>query len=462
MNLPIPACLALLFAALPLVAHALTPSQVFDKVKSSVVVIKTLDAKGEETTFGSGVVLPSGKIATNCHVVKDGVSFQAGHGKSFVPATLYAGDADKDLCLLQANKLGGSPVQLGKAAMLKVGEAVYAVGAPRGLELSLSDGIVSQLRGSSPPMIQTTAAISPGSSGGGLFDSTGRLVGITTLYLVEAQNLNFAMPVEWLAVLKPGKKSASKQRSQIDWLTRAEALKEKKDWPKLLASGKQWVKTEPDNALAWSFIGEAHQGLYQWDPSIDAYRQALRINPEHASAWESLGLAYHILKRYDDAIFASRQALRIKPELAKAWGNLGKTYAALKRHDDAIDASRQALRINPEVAEVWYDLGDAYDALKRYDDAIDAYRQSLRIDPESAYAWSKLGVIYAQLERYDDAITASRQALRINPADAAVLYLMGSSYHMTGNSFAALQTLKTLRALDPVWAENLFELIVPR
>ena len=177
MSLSLPARFAFVLATLPLIVHALTPSQVFDQVKDGVVIIKTLDAKGEEKSQGSGVLLPSGKIATNCHVVKDGASFEAGRGKSFVPATLYAGDADKDLCLLQADKLGGTPAKIGKAASLKIGEAVYAVGAPQGLELSLSDGIVSQLRGSPIPLIQTTAAISPGSSGGGLFDSEARLGG---------------------------------------------------------------------------------------------------------------------------------------------------------------------------------------------------------------------------------------------------------------------------------------------
>lgn len=157
------------------------------------------------------MLLPSGKVATNCHVIKDGIDFQVGRGKQFVAATLYAGDSDKDICQLDAKGIGGKPVTLGTAASLKVGEAVYAVGTPQGLELSLSDGIVSQLRGGTPPFIQTTAAISPGSSGDGLFDSQARLVGFTTLYIDGGQSLNFAMPVEWLAEIKPGGKTASKQ-----------------------------------------------------------------------------------------------------------------------------------------------------------------------------------------------------------------------------------------------------------
>lgn len=483
-------------AVLSSAVHALTPSQVFDAVKDSVVVIKALDTEGRQISQGSGVLLPGGRVATNCHVIEDGASFKVGRGKQFVAATIYASDDDKDICLLDAKDFSGKPASLGKAASLKIGEPVYAVGAPKGLELSLSDGIVSQLRGSSPPFIQTTAAISPGSSGGGLFDSEARLVGFTTLYIDGGQSLNFAMPVEWLAEIKPGKKTTSKQRSQIDWLTRVTALEEKKDWPRLLTWSKQWAKTEPDHSVAWFSIGRAYGGLNQLDQAIVAYRRALRINPEDTAAWYNLGNIYNDLNLYDDAIDAFRQALRINSEYADAWYNLGSIYAGVKRYDNAIAAFRQALRINPDNASAWYNLGNTYDdikrygdaitayrqairidpdnikvwsnigisysGLKRYDDAITAYRQVLRIDPEAVPAWNNLGIIYSDLKRYDDAIAAFHEVVRIDPKDAKAWKNLGIIYYMSGNTSAALRVVKNLRTLDPTKADVLFNLIVPR
>ena len=190
--------------------------------------------------------------------------------KQFVTAILQAEDSDKDVCLLEARGLETKPATLGKAAGLKVGEAVYAVGSPQGLELSLSDGIVSQLRGGPPPFIQTTAAISPGSSGGGLFDAEGRLVGITSFYLKGGQGLNFALPVEWLAEVKSGTKIAKRGRSQGDWLIRAIDLMQQKDWQGALDWCQQWTRTDPGNATAWVELGTAYSHLSRHTEAIEA------------------------------------------------------------------------------------------------------------------------------------------------------------------------------------------------
>jgi S1-C subfamily serine protease len=224
-----------LLIAWPQAALALTASQVYEQVKDSVVVVKAYDQRGQQVAFGSGVMLPSGDIITNYHLVKTGVRYKVrkhidsaqlselsnaelekiantppSEDNDFTdatttPAKLKTVDSDKDLCLLTAAVLAAKPARLGKAAKLKVGEPVYAVGAPQGLELSLSEGIVSQLRGGPPPLIQTTVAISQGSSGGGLFNAQGELVGITTFYLKDGQNLNFALPVEWIDQVARGK-----------------------------------------------------------------------------------------------------------------------------------------------------------------------------------------------------------------------------------------------------------------
>jgi hypothetical protein len=251
----------------------MTPSQVYESVKDSVAVVEVYDRQGKQTGLASGVMLPSGGIVTNYHVVKAGVRYTVGRGKQATPATLTAGDPEMDLGLLTAPGLEAKPARLGKAGELKVGEPVYAVGAPQGLELSLSEGIVSQLRGGPPPLIQTTVAISPGSSGGGLFNAEGELVGITTFYLKEGQNLNFALPVEWIAeavgkkirgrpiVEAPGAPAPSieeiwspaapapESKPKESWFDRAEALEKAQDWQGLLAHSHRWTQADPATGL---------------------------------------------------------------------------------------------------------------------------------------------------------------------------------------------------------------------
>ena len=189
---------------------------VFDKVSSSVVVVLALDKRGKVIAQGSGVVVGKYEVVTNCHVLDKATDIrvrQAAHwsgGKDHrMAAFLLARNDKRDLCLLFVEELPIPPVarpaRLGAAKELSIGEEVYAVGAPAGLELSLSRGIVSQLRSvfgkRSAPLIQTDAAVSSGSSGGGLFNHASELVGITT-FKWRGENLNFAIPAEWVKELR--------------------------------------------------------------------------------------------------------------------------------------------------------------------------------------------------------------------------------------------------------------------
>jgi hypothetical protein len=131
-------------------------------------------------------------------VTKDGTTFRVSQNSRAWPARVIRADTNHDICRLKVTGLQVIPVQLRTSDHLAVGERVVALGSPQGLELTISEGIISGIRDLSggDRLLQTTAAISHGSSGGGLFDGQGRLVGITTLYLAESQNLNFAVPAE--------------------------------------------------------------------------------------------------------------------------------------------------------------------------------------------------------------------------------------------------------------------------
>lgn len=193
MKLPI----GLLLLTLPSVANALSQADLFAEVSPSIVKVWAAGQSSDSLRTGSGVVLQPGVIATNCHVVEKANQIVVEHSGVRSPATLLKSDPAEDVCLLKArsatpfNRSVSGVVPIGS---LKVGLDVYAIGAPQGLELTMSKGIISALRvieGSR--FIQTDAAISHGSSGGGLFDENGKLVGLTAGLMEGGQNLNFAI-----------------------------------------------------------------------------------------------------------------------------------------------------------------------------------------------------------------------------------------------------------------------------
>jgi hypothetical protein len=200
-----------LSAADPSPFSANEPAMVFARVSSSVLVVKATVSLGtapQGTAQGSAVVVGKGVAVTNFHVVKRSTRVTVTQGATTVEAKLMTFDEKRDLALLSFDGLERRPIAVATARALKVGDRVYAIGAPHSLELTLSDGLVSALREDAKggaPTIQTTAPISPGSSGGGLFDGHGRLVGITTFQSKDGQNLNFANPAEWVSDLLQGK-----------------------------------------------------------------------------------------------------------------------------------------------------------------------------------------------------------------------------------------------------------------
>ena len=198
---------------------SLTTEQVADLVSPSVVVITTEQVvysqwswygqSQVESGAGSGVIISSdGYILTCAHVVSGASNITVSIGDKDYPATLVGEDTTSDIAVVKVDATGLTPATVGNSDSLKVGESVMAVGNPLGeLGGTVTSGIVSALnrsvsiQGSSSvntmSLIQMDASVSPGNSGGGLFNMNGELVGIVNAKSSDsdAEGLGFAIPV---------------------------------------------------------------------------------------------------------------------------------------------------------------------------------------------------------------------------------------------------------------------------
>ena len=412
--------------------------KIFKENNRAVVVIVTFDEEGNPLGQGSGfIVRADGAVVTNYHVISNAkvIKIKVGDKILNVEGLIYT-DKENDLVILKAKGEKLQTVRLGDIAKANIGEKVYVISSPEGLENTISDGILSGIREitTDKKVLQITAPVSHGSSGGAVFNNNGEVIGIATSIIEAAQNLNFAMPVNLIKNRIGSKKVTALKDSNIE------------DYKK---TAEYWF-------VLGYYYGEA--GMYREE--IEACKQAIRIKPDDAEAHYNFGVAYGNLGMYREALEAYKQAIRIKPDYAKAHYNLGLAYANLDMYREEIEAYKQTIRIKPDYAEAHYNLGVVYANLGMYREAIEAFKQTIRIKPDDAEAHYNLGVAYGKnLGMYREAIEAFKQAIRIKPDFAKAHYNLGLDYLAVNDRGSALEEYKILKDLDPESANKLFNLI---
>ncbi len=188
--------------------------QISEKVAPSVVYITVSDEYGKTLGTASAFFLSEdGVLVTNYHVLEDSsyaVVTTVG-GRVCQVTSVIAYDKEMDIAVVRVSQtdVNGdwvgkfTPVHTGDSNLIKAGQTVYALGNPYGLQNTISDGIISNpsqmVEGNL--YIQTTAAVSPGSSGGALVNEYGEVIGITSAAIPGGENLGFAIPINILNVL---------------------------------------------------------------------------------------------------------------------------------------------------------------------------------------------------------------------------------------------------------------------
>ena len=182
------------------------PSDIIDDVHgyllNSTVIIMVYDDNGDYQGQGSGFFIDDGYLVTNYHVIENAHSITIGmHDKEIIAkANVDKYDEENDLALLRSDFKSDFRLIVAPT-MIKAGDEIIVAGSPKGLEGTLSTGIVSAIRdyeNYGQDLVQISAAISPGSSGGPVVNNSGELVGIACSGIESGNDLYFAVPVKYL------------------------------------------------------------------------------------------------------------------------------------------------------------------------------------------------------------------------------------------------------------------------
>jgi S1-C subfamily serine protease len=234
------------------------------EAKGAVVSILMSDKEGHPVAQGSGFLISKdGRVVTNYHVIKSGSSaiIKLPYGAFFAVDGVLAFDKARDVAIIKAHGANFRPLTLGDSSRLQIGEEVVAISSPLLLESTVSNGIVSGVRTiekEGGKLLQITAPISPGSSGGPLFNMAGEVIGITTSHLRGGENLNFAIPTN---DMKPMLGKLSEFPDGLPLPDEADKAE-----PTNVPSTTQNVQNGPDleETLSWLLPGRALRHLRVW------------------------------------------------------------------------------------------------------------------------------------------------------------------------------------------------------
>lgn len=302
----------------------------FNPIVASVVKVEAVTEKGGYS-LGSAVSVQPGRFVTSCHVTAQAVSITVLHQGLRWPVRRQRANTVRDLCILEVPRLDDVvPVPRGKAADLRVGAEVAAIGYTFGAGLTTQVGTIRALHPiSDGTVIQSATYFNSGASGGGLFLTDGRLVGILTFRLKGAEAYYFSIPVDWIeselaredefqpvGQLQGPPPFWAQPADRLPYFMQAATLQARQQWDELVSLSQAWAEAEPANAEAQFMQGQALSRLDKRTEAVTAYQAAIKLDARYSQAWFRLGEQQLQLGQHKEAERIVEQLRPLDPELA--------------------------------------------------------------------------------------------------------------------------------------------------
>ncbi len=482
----------------------LNAEQIIDKYKSALISIwyndKNYYSYSSYTTIdttvlnGSGFIFSEdGLIGTNFHVVEniDSLLVKTSEG-IFYNAELLLTDETNDFAiikLINADEKKFPVINFGNSDNVKAGQEVFAIGSPLGFEYTISSGIIAAVRDNekvsfSDPetyvmkektfdrVLQITAAISPGNSGGALFNSKGEVIGVTTYTYIGYGNLNFASAINTFRNLV--KLEASKE------YVNNTNLKIKKEESLFNTNYKLATDIKSQLAYDWSYYSKPKDTLTKPDSftvmqdSLNRvklekaekyYEKCIELKPDTFIVYQDLLDLYVITDNFQKAenlYKGIREKFNSDSLLNLLSSNLATAYKTTKEYDKAILFYNKMLKEDESQYFIRYQIANIYQEKKDYRRAVDEYKKLLRIDSNYNDANIQLGIIYYSKYRNTDQAKKYLQkayekellTTGSTPYNLNLLYYLGMIAVKEGRKFDAILAYMDLKSIYSYSAEE--------
>jgi tetratricopeptide (TPR) repeat protein len=451
MNKIIFSILAILIGANSLNAQITGLSTLIKKVDPSVVKIYTINGLNEFESQGSGVIISKdGVCISNYHVLvgaKKAIIITAS-GKKFEISKVL--DYSKSFDLIKFKIDLGSQITIPAAINSELpvkGSNVFAVGYPNGFnvegESTLTTGIISGIRVmNEEKIIQTSTPITHGSSGGGLFDETGKLIGITTGTLAEDirdrhANLNKVVPSYAIKKLSRNlnltlENFYNKLKNSEAFIKGMEAY-ENRDFENASNYFTDHIKIYPDDAIAWFRLGNSFNQMGRrggeggtmnkslLDMALECFGISISLDTNYYHPYGQSALVYSTLGNINEAKSFAYKAYSIQPYISFTNYVLGKVLNESKAFDLGIEFLTSAIEMandndNEFYTHQWYlERAIAYSLLKKYSNAEQDYAKCLELNPDNYDCYFQYGVFLYNTKRVNEACKKFRYLYSIIP-----------------------------------------------
>lgn len=447
-------------------------------IKKTVVTVINYDVDGNISSIGSGFFIStSGVLLTNYHVL-DGAykaEIKTQDGSQYPVETVLAKNRLVDLIKVRVDIPQSQVMTVDLARQPPVvADNVFVVGSPMGLEQTVSEGIISAVREipSGGKVLQLTAPISRGSSGGPVLNQDGEVIGVVTFQAARGQNLNFAISIDALEMLV----NEASELSLAEWTIRnskkgpalaamlcskGSRLSIQGEYEEALTYFKEAAEANPNDPDAWYGLGSCYVGLDQPEDAIAAYKRPIKSDPDNAMAHFILAMYYKTIGQYEQVIPSLMEVVRIDPANLRARFELGRAYGAIERTTEQVDTFREILDRQPDHIPTLLDLGATLGKIGRLDEAMVLFVQAGDLEPENELVHYNIGVTYNRMQRSDDAVRAYTRAIRANSRMAAAHFNLGMTYLNQGRRKLALDQYEILNGLGAESAKELFDSIYP-